>query len=67
MAVRQQEVIERIIQVKEERLSNDTWLPVQAEYPVLIYETQRQMNDESTPDMLFGDESKQKIQSYGYN
>lgn len=67
LADRQQEVRDRILQAKEERLSNDTWLPVQAEYPVLIYETQRQMNDESAPDMLFGDESKQKIQSYGYN
>ncbi len=66
LAQKQQAVRDRILQAKEEQLSRNNWQPIQAEYPVLVYETQRQMDDESAPDMLFGDESKQKIQSYGY-
>ncbi|MGF1873628.1 DUF3289 family protein [Photobacterium indicum] len=44
----------------------DDWRPIKAKYPLLVFETQHQMNDTSVPDMIHGDESRQKIESYGF-
>ncbi|SHO58052.1 type VI secretion system tube protein TssD [Vibrio quintilis] len=44
----------------------EDWKPVSGSYPILIYETQNQMDDFNAPDMVHGDESKETIEGYGF-
>lgn len=70
-----QRLNEQRLKLREESGYNDQdrsesgladWRPVKAQYPVLIFETQNQMDDLNAPDMVHGDESRQKIESYGF-
>ncbi|SHI18928.1 Major exported protein [Vibrio aerogenes CECT 7868] len=58
-------------QSKQQRKQSDAkeeedWKPVPGSYPILIYETQNQMDDFNAPDMIHGDESKETIEGYGF-
>lgn len=44
---------------------HDNWLPVSGSYS-LIYQTENRMGDTAAPDMLHGNESQEKIESYGF-
>ncbi|WP_063660776.1 DUF3289 family protein [Aliivibrio fischeri] len=42
------------------------WKPVQGDFPLLVFETKNKMDDFDAPDMTYGDETKEKIESYGF-
>lgn len=41
-------------------------MPVQGPFPRLVYQTAKKMDDINAPDMLHGDETKEKIETYGF-
>ncbi len=42
------------------------WKPVQGDFPLLVFETKKKMDDFDAPDMTCGDETKEQIESYGF-
>ncbi|MDD9195732.1 DUF3289 family protein [Aliivibrio sp. S3MY1] len=42
------------------------WKPVQGDFPLLVFETKNKMDDFDAPDMTYSDETKEKIESYGF-
>lgn len=44
----------------------DDWKLVQCNFPLLVFETQNQMDAFDVADMTYGDESREKIESYGF-
>jgi uncharacterized protein (TIGR03034 family) len=44
----------------------DDWKPVQGDFPLLVFETQNQMDAFDAPDMTHGDESRETIEKYGF-
>ncbi|ACH64757.1 conserved hypothetical protein (plasmid) [Aliivibrio fischeri MJ11] len=42
------------------------WKLVQGDFPLLVFETKNKMDDFDAPDMTYGDETKEKIESYGF-
>lgn len=42
------------------------WKPVQGDFPLLVFETKKEMDDFDAPDMTYGDETKEQIESYGF-
>ena len=49
--------------------TTDGWKVVQGispDKPLLVYQTQKKMNDMNAPDLQYGDESKEKIMGYGF-
>ncbi|WP_394136240.1 DUF3289 family protein [Aliivibrio fischeri] len=41
------------------------WKPVQGDFPLLVFETNNKMDDFDAPDMIYGNESRDTIESYG--
>ncbi|CAM3955367.1 Major exported protein [Vibrio aerogenes CECT 7868] len=57
-------------QSEQQRRKSDAkeedWEPISGSYPILVYETQHQMDDFNAPDMSYGDESRETIEGYGF-
>ncbi|MEI8634728.1 DUF3289 family protein [Vibrio sp. PP-XX7] len=49
-----------------QKAKDNDWQPVVANYPVLVYQTHKRMDDKSSPDMQSCNESKEKIEQYGF-
>ncbi|MFA0553996.1 DUF3289 family protein [Vibrio lentus] len=56
---------EQRTQTLAKRKVAEEWKPVEGNFPLLVYETQNQMDDFNVPDMISGDESKETIEQYG--
>ncbi|EMN7431518.1 PAAR domain-containing protein [Vibrio parahaemolyticus] len=57
-----------LLKDKEDERTSDSeeWKPVQGNFPILVYETQKKMDDFDAPDMVHGDEDKEVIENYGF-
>ncbi|WP_235693362.1 DUF3289 family protein [Aliivibrio fischeri] len=42
------------------------WKPVQGDFPLLVFKSQKKMDDFDAPDMIYGKESREVIESYGF-
>ncbi|WP_236800102.1 DUF3289 family protein [Aliivibrio fischeri] len=45
--------------------AQEEWKAVQGNFPLLVFETKKKMDDFDAPDMTYGDESRSTIESYG--
>ncbi|WP_245798193.1 DUF3289 family protein [Vibrio ostreicida] len=50
---------------KVEEKKQEQWLPVEGNFPLLVFETKKKMDDFDAPDMTFGDETREDIEKYG--
>lgn len=57
-----------LLKDKEDERTSDSeeWKPVQGAFPILVFETQKKMDDFDAPDMVHGDENKEVIENYGF-
>ena len=42
------------------------WKSIDAEFPLLVFQTKNKMDDFDSPDMQHGDETREQIESYGF-
>ncbi|MFW7523149.1 hypothetical protein ACODM8_03260 [Vibrio ostreicida] len=66
MKAKKQAQKEAMEKEKQATTSKEQWLPVEGNFPLLVYETQKKMDDFDAPDMTFGDEERSLIESYGF-
>ncbi|EJE8676111.1 PAAR domain-containing protein [Vibrio parahaemolyticus] len=57
-----------LLKDKEDERTSDSeeWKPVQGNFPILVYETQKKMDNFDAPDMVHRDENKEVIENYGF-